>query len=48
MKGHRAFGQGFEGNLNVMLRPARNTYVKVWEVKANEFLHKFEHLFSRR
>jgi hypothetical protein len=40
MKRHRVFGQMFEGNPNVMLRPTRDAYMEVWEVKGNEFIHK--------
>jgi hypothetical protein len=48
MKGHRVFGQTFEDNPNIMLRPTRDAYVDVWEVKGNEFIHKLQDLFSRR
>jgi hypothetical protein len=37
----------FEDGLNVVLRPTRNTYMDIWEMKANKFIHKFEDLFSR-
>ena len=47
MKGHSAQGQVFEDSLNVVLRPTRNTYMDIWEVKANKFFHKLEDLFSR-
>jgi hypothetical protein len=47
MKRHSAQSQEFEGSLNAMLRPTRNTYVEIREVKANKFIHKIEDLFSR-
>ena len=37
----------FEDSLNIVLRPTRNTYVDIREVKANKFIHKLEDLFSR-
>jgi hypothetical protein len=37
----------FKENPNVMLRPTRNAYAEVWEMKANEFVQKLEDLFSR-
>src|SRR6267154_573597 len=36
-----------EDSLNVGLRSTGNTYVEIWKLKANEFIHKLEDLFSR-
>ena len=47
MKRHRVDSQRSEDSLNVWLRSTRNTYMEMWELKANEFIHKVEDLFSR-
>jgi hypothetical protein len=47
MKGHGAGSQRFEDSLNVGLRSTSDAYVEIWKLKANEFIHELEDLFSR-
>jgi hypothetical protein len=47
MKGDSARGQRFKDILYVDFRPTRDTYMKVWKTKLDEFLQKMEHPFAR-
>jgi hypothetical protein len=38
----------FENSMNIVLRPTRNTYVEIPDMKANELIHEPEDIFSRR
>jgi len=47
MEGYLARGQRLEDTSYVDFWPTRDTYMKIWYMKVDEFLHKLKNPFAR-